>query len=419
MTGIRNPNRLIILLAGLQAFGPLSIDLLLPALPQIASDLKTSESDAQLSISAFLTGLFIGMIFHGPLSDKYGRRRLLLSGIGIYVIATLGCLLAGCAAHLVAWRFVQALGGAAASVLGRAIVRDLFPLNQAARALSLMHMVTMVAALLSPLVASYVLMIATWRWLFVGLLVFSASLLVIIALRIPETHTGASRGSEISAVFKAYLAIGKQPLALGYILCMSLCFAGMFAYITVSSFVFIDFFGLTPQQYAWLFGANIIGIMAFVFINSRLVQRLGTQRMLHIGAGICALAGLVLVTTSLLGIAGFWLIAIGLFAHISCTGILGANCTASLMNIYSNNAGAAAGLAVATQFGLGALASVIISRLYDGTPLFMSLLVGSTGMLSLTALLLTHSGHDPAGRAERAKYQNPSDRRPLTEKHNF
>ncbi len=391
MTGIRNPNRLIILLAGLQAFGPLSIDLLLPALPQIASDLQTSEATAQLSISAFLTGLFIGMLFYGPLSDKYGRRHLLLGGIGVYVVATLGCLLVNSADYLVAWRFVQALGGAAASVLGRTIVRDLFPLNQAARALSLMHMVTMVAALLSPLIASYVLMIATWRWLFVGLLVFSAGLLVIIALKIPETHTGSSRGSELSAVLKAYLAIGMQPVALGYIFCMSLCFAGMFAYITVSSFVFIDFFGLTPQQYAWLFAANIIGIMLFVLINSRLVQKLGTQRMLYIGAGICALAGLVLVAASLLGIAGFWLIAVGLFAHISCTGVLGANCTASLMNLYSNNSGAAAGLAIAIQFGLGALASIIVSRLYDGTPLFMSLLVGITGMLSLAALLLTRS----------------------------
>ncbi|MDC1435817.1 multidrug effflux MFS transporter [Gammaproteobacteria bacterium] len=389
MHNLAKPHRLIPLLAGLQAFGPLSIDMYLPALPAIARDLSTTETIAQQSVTSFLIGLFIGLLFYGPLSDKYGRQKLLIGGITLYLFASIACMQVNTAENLLIWRFIQALGGASATVIGRAIIRDIFPVHEAARALSLMHLVTMLATLSAPLLASYVLLIGTWRWLFAGLIAYSAVLLFLTVLKIPETHQGNSRKSSIAGVYLAYLKIMCEIKALGYILCMSICFAGMFAYLTVSSFVFIDFFGLTPQQYAWVFSLNIIGVMALVILNARLVTVVGTQNMLNYFALLCGFSGLLLLFSGFTGIGGIWLVILGLFGFISCTGVLGANCIASLMRLYPDNAGAAAGLAVAAQFGLGALLSLLVSNLYDGTDFYMSIVVGLCGIGSLIALLLT------------------------------
>lgn len=392
MSSVANPKRLIVLLAALVAFGPLSIDMYLPSLPLIAQDLQASESSIQLTISAFLVGLFIGMLFYGPLSDKYGRRMLLLGGISLYLVASIGCMMASSAEWLIATRFLQALGAAAASVLARAIVRDLFPLNEAARVLSLMHLVTMIATLVAPLVGGYLILISSWRALFVVLFIFAAIMLLASVWKIPETHHGDSRRATVLAAFKAYLHIGLQPVAIGYILCMALTFAGMFAYITASPFIYIDYFGVSAQNYAWLFSLNIGGIIVLVSLNARYVGRFGTQKLLVAGASLAAASGLLLVFAGVTGVGGLPLIVAALLGFVSVTGVLGANCMASLLSRYSDRAGAAAGLAVACQFGLGALASSAASALHDGTPVPMALIIGLTGCGSLAALALTRRG---------------------------
>ncbi|SFX18882.1 Bcr/CflA family multidrug efflux MFS transporter [Marinospirillum alkaliphilum] len=389
MVTITQPHRLIVLLAALVAFGPLSIDMYLPSLPLIAEELSASQADIQLTISSFLVGLFIGMLFYGPLSDKVGRRPLLLGGICLYLLASIGCLLASSAEWLIAARFLQALGAAAASVLARAIVRDLFPLNEAARVLSLMHLVTMIATLMAPLIGGYLILLTGWRSLFVVLFVFAALVLLACIWKIPETHHGSSRGSSLAAVFKAYGLILLHPVALGYILCMSLTFAGMFAYITASPFVYIDYFGISPQTYAWLFSLNIGGIILLVSLNARYVGRLGTQRLLWLAAALAASSGLLMLTAGITGWGGLPLIVVALLGFVSVTGVLGANCMASLLSHFPERAGAAAGIAVACQFGLGAVASGLVSWLHDGSPLAMALVIGATGLGSLVALTLT------------------------------
>lgn len=391
MTVVTHPHRLIVLLAALVAFGPLSIDMYLPSLPMIAEDLMATQAEIQLTISSFLIGLFIGMLFYGPLSDKVGRRPLLLGGITLYLLASIACFLAVSADWLIASRFLQALGAAAASVLARAIVRDLFPLNEAARVLSLMHLVTMVATLIAPLIGGYLILVTGWRALFIVLFVFAALVLLFSVWKMPETHHGSARGSSFLAVYKAYGLILLQPVAVGYILCMSLTFAGMFAYITASPFVYIEYFGVQPQVYAWLFSLNIGGVIVLVSLNARYVGRFGTQRLLWLGAGLAAASGLVLLLSGVTGLGGLPLIILGLLGFVSVTGVLGANCMASLLSRFPDQAGAAAGIAVATQFGLGALASSLVSVLHDGTPLAMGLIIGLLGCGSLLALLLTRN----------------------------
>ena len=377
------------LLAGLAAFTPLAIDLYLPALPQIAEELSASEASVQVSVSVYLAGLFVGMLLFGPLSDKYGRKRLVLGGIALYALASLGCALAETVDDLLNWRFIQATGGAASAMLMRTIVRDLFSLAESARALSLMFLITMIAALAAPVLGSLVLVVGSWRWLFVGLAAFAAALFCLFARMVPETHHGESRGSSLATVFRAYALVVAEPRAMGYILCASLCFAGMFAYIAVSPFVFIEFFGLSPRAYALVFAANIAGVMALTFVNARWVGLVGPQRMLRHAAVPLLASCAVLLLSAAFGIYGFWMIAGGLFGFVSCTGVLGANCTASLMSLFPENAGAATGLAVAAQFGLAALMSTAASGLYDGTPFAMTLMVALCGLASIAALTLT------------------------------
>lgn len=379
---------LIILLAALVAFAPLSIDMYLPSLPELAKDLAANDTEVQHSISVFLVGLCLGMLFYGPLSDRFGRRPLLLGGIGLYVIASLGCALAASAEQLLIWRALQAIGGAAASVLARAIVRDLFPLQEAARVLSLMQLVTMLATLVAPLLGSYLMQVAGWRAIFIFLLMFAAICALAVWARIPESHRGEARGHSLGSAFAAYLTILGTPRALGLMLCMGLSFSGMFAYITSSPFVFIEHFGFSPQQYALLFGTNIAGVMVATFLNARLVRRLGPDAMLRYGSAVSALAGVSLLLTTIIEGAGWPVIALGLLAFVSVTGMLGANSVASLMALFPQRAGAAAALAVAGQFGLGALASTVVGGLHDGTPLPMSVVVAICGIGSFAALRL-------------------------------
>ncbi|MBR9884304.1 MAG: Bcr/CflA family multidrug efflux MFS transporter [Oceanospirillales bacterium] len=389
MTAIERPHRLIVLLAALQAFGPLSIDMYLPGLPLIAQDLAGSESSVQMTISAFLIGLFIGMLFYGPLSDKLGRRKLLLGGITLYAIASLGCAFASEIEQLVALRFAQAIGGAAASVLGRAIVRDLFPVEESARVLSLMHLVTMLATLAAPLFGGYMLILAGWRSLFIVLMLFATITLLFTAWKIPETHVGESRNASILKVFSAYFRIAQHRHAIGYILCMSLTFAGMFAFITASPFVYINYFGIEPTHYAWLFSLNIAGVILFVTLNARFVKRVGTQPILMAASTLAACAGTLLLLCGLTGFGGLVTVVIGVLAFVGVTGLIGANCMASLLARYPQQAGAAAGLAVSTQFGLGALSSSLAGSLHDSTPLPMALIMGLCGIGALSALMLT------------------------------
>ncbi|WP_212632041.1 Bcr/CflA family multidrug efflux MFS transporter [Pseudomonas sp. KB-10] len=389
MSFVDKPRRLIVLLAALVAFGPLSIDMYLPSLPLIASSLEASEGRVQLSISLFLAGFSMGMLFYGPLSDCYGRRRLLLGGIVLYIFASLGCALAASVEQLLLWRVLQAFGGAAASVLGRVIVRDLFPLNDAARVLSLMQQVTMIATLLAPILGSYLILLEGWRAVFIFLLVFAGVCLVLVLWRIPETHPLAARGTSVLNAFRAYGEIARQPQALGYILCMGLAFGGMFAFITASPFVYIQYFGVSAQHYAWLFALNIAGIMIMSFINARMVGRLGAQRMVCLGAAVALLSGLALLAVTAGGRGTLTALVLCLLVYVSVTGMLGANCLACLMALFPRQAGAAAGLAVASQFAIGTLCSALVGALYDGTPWPMALVVGLSGMGVMLAYRLS------------------------------
>lgn len=375
----------LVLLAALVAFGPLSIDLYLPSLPTIAENLNVPEAKVQWSISGFLVGFCIGMLFYGPLSDRYGRKTILLIGIFLYLLSSLACFMATSATQLVAFRVIQALGGGAASVLARAMVRDLLPLDQAAHTLSIMHVVTMVAPLVAPLVGGYLMLWFGWRSLFLVLFIF-ALICFIAVLFIKETHSVDQRGGSLVKAFTAYWHILLDKNALGYILCMGLTFAGMFAYITGSSFVFIKYFGVPDQYFGWIFGCNIVGVMVVTFTSSQFVKRFGPRPPLRIGTTVACVAGALLLLAAYFEVGGMWSIMLCVICFISVTGLVGANCVACLMSLYPKQAGAASALAVAAQFGLGFIASFVVSLLHFQGAMNMALVMAFCGFTGFMAL---------------------------------
>lgn len=386
--------RFILLLGALVAFGPLAIDLYLPALPAIASGLAATPEAVQLSITVFLAGFGLGMLFYGPISDRYGRRKVMLSGIALFVLASLACVMATGVEQLIAARFIQSLGGGAASVLARAVVRDVYTPTEAIRKLSLMAMVTAIAPLLAPLIGSALLAGFGWRGTFAAILLWGILSFVVVWRQLPETLPAERRGQlSLGGAFAAYFHLLLDPLALGLLLAGGMSFAAMFAYITASPFYFIELQQFSPAAYSALFAANAVGIFAANYINSRLAKSKGAAVMAGVGSA-CGFSGALLLCLAA-GLSNVLPAVIGaLFIVVSMTGLLGANCVGLLMARYPQNAGAAAALFGSSQFGFGMWASAAVSYYHDGSgrPMAWVILVCSAASL-LGYLLFRHSQH--------------------------
>lgn len=392
--------RLIFLLGALAACGPLSIDMYLPALPSMAAGFGVAQGIVQTTLTTFLVGFALGMLLYGPLSDAYGRRPVLLAGVILYAAASLCCALAPTIPTLAGLRFVQALGAGAASVLARAIARDAHAPADAARVLSFLQIVSSVGPLLAPLIGGQLLLLGGWRAVFAVLTAYGAMSAVLVARRVPETWPRAKRRpAALRQSFFAYGRLLTDPTALAYLLCGGMPFAAMFAYIAGTPFVYIDYYHVAPQHYGFFFAANIVGLVGGNLLNAKWVGRRGTLPMISGAAAIACAAALVTGLACLTGWGGLPLLAGALFFVVSTTGVLGANCVTELMHRYPGNAGAAAALFGAVQFGLGALSGSVLGLLSDGTPLALGGVIAACGLCTLLGRGLLMRVHDrPAAR---------------------
>jgi DHA1 family bicyclomycin/chloramphenicol resistance-like MFS transporter len=399
----RSDRRLILLLGALAACGPLSIDMYLPSLPSLAAAFGTTAAAAQITLTSFMLGFSLGMLVYGPLSDAYGRRPVLLGGIVLYTLASVGCALSFSIDSLVMMRFLQALGAGSASVLARAIARDAHAPSDAARVLSMLAIVTSIGPLLAPLIGGQLLLLGGWRAVFVTLTLFGTLCAVATYLRVPETWPREKRAS--SALGRSFAAYGRlltDPVTWGHMLCGGMAFASMFAYITATPFVYIDYFHVKPQHYGFFFGLNIIGIIGWNVVNTRLVGPLGSLKLISIASFVSVIAALATALVCITGWGGLWSIVGCLFFVVGVVGLLSANCTTDLMHRYPHNAGAAAAVFGAVQLALGALASLAVGMLHDGTPKGMGIVIAVTGLLTFAGRTLVLRWHGTPVRASRA-----------------
>lgn len=381
----RSPRSLIVLLSALVAFGPLSIDMYLPSLPAIATDLSTHVSAVQKTITIFLIGFSVGMLIYGPLSDRYGRKKLLVIGMCIYILSTLGCIFVEKVEHLQLLRLFQALGGASASVLARALVRDLFSNAEIPKILSLMHIITMIATLIAPLLGALLIEHFHWTAIFIFLLIYSLACMLwtLLSIQAPAPM-GQSNG-----VISNYKIVLSNRYAWAFILCNGFSFGGMFAYITASSFVFIHYYDFSPRQYALLFACNIFAIIVFTSINTRALKYTSSFQLLKIMAMISCCSGIYLAVITLLKLDAVVYQIMGLVVYVGVTGAIGTNTMSNLLQLLPQQAGTASGLSVSMQFAMGALLSYIVSLFFiDNHPASMNIVMSCAACLCLISLML-------------------------------
>ncbi|KPF87757.1 hypothetical protein IP70_02150 [alpha proteobacterium AAP38] len=353
----------VVVMGFLTMFGPMAIDMYLPALPSIGADLHADQAAVQMTLSIFLIGYGAGQLLWGPLGDRYGRKGPAAIGVALFILASAGCALAPDIWSLTAWRFLHGVGACAAPVIARAMVRDSFDRDRGASVMSLMMLVMGVAPMLAPLAGGQVLDHVGWRGIFWCLCVFG--LLAGLGL-LTVKETARPVGYRSGGLLSNYALLLLDRRFMGYALSSGFVFAGMFAYISGTPFVYIEHFGVAPEHFGFLFGINVVALMIANVVNSRLVLRFGVDRMM--GWGILATAGIgaVLIVTGGFGIGGVFGVAIPLFFYLGALGLVGANGMAGSLAAFPHMAGTASSLSGALQLTIGAVAGGIVGALSTG-----------------------------------------------------
>ncbi|MCC7372571.1 MAG: Bcr/CflA family multidrug efflux MFS transporter [Chloroflexi bacterium] len=389
--------KLVLILGALGAFGPLSIDMYLPALPALTHDFGTGASEVQLTLSAFFFGLALGQAIVGPLSDALGRRRPLLIGLGAYALASLLCATAPNIWALVGFRFVQGFAGAAGMVVSRAIVRDLYTGVAAARFMSVLMLVGGLAPILAPILGGQLLQFSPWQGIFLFLALFGGLLWVAIERGLGETLPAGRRQTEgLRGTLVTFRTLLTDRRFMGYAVACGLAIAAMFSYISGSSFVFQSVYGVSPQTFSFIFGGNAIGLLIMGQVNGRLVGRVAPIRMLTIGLCAAAVGGLTLLLVVLSGdlLQGVGLFAIvpSLFLVVASLGLIMPNATVLALSGSPKTAGAASALLGVLQFSLGAGVAPIVGMGGAATALPMALLIAVLELCALGALAVLTFG---------------------------
>ncbi|MEU5696204.1 multidrug effflux MFS transporter [Actinosynnema sp. NPDC020468] len=362
--------RLLLLLGALSTFGPLSIDLYLPALPALARQLHASEDAAQWSISACMVGLAVGQLFIGPLSDRVGRKRPLLIGVATYAVASLLCATAPSITTLVLLRLVQGLAGSAGMVVVEAMVRDLYEGRRMARILSLLMLVGGSAPIVAPVLGGQLLYVTDWRGLFVVLAAISA-LLLIAVVALPETLVpGLRHAGGLRRARAGYAAVVRDRMFVGCTLGTSIGSIALFVYISISAFVLEGGYGVSPQVFSLIFAVNSVGLVLGGWLNSLLLRRFTPEQLL-VAESLVAVGASAVATVAALLHAPLAVFLPILFLTIMSGGLASPNATALALERHPANAGTAAALFGSTGFLFGAVFAPLAS-------------LGGTGAVAMT-----------------------------------
>ncbi|MFI9461296.1 multidrug effflux MFS transporter [Streptomyces xiamenensis] len=365
-----------LILGSLSALPALSIDMYLPALPDVTEDLNTGAATVQLTLTACLLGLGLGQLIVGPMSDQLGRRRPLLVGMVCYVAASLACAVAPTVEILTACRAIQGVAGAAGIVIARAVVRDMFDGLAMARFFSTLMLISGAAPILAPVFGGQLLRLTDWRGVFLTLAVAGLVLTLIVARWLPETLPADKRdGGGVGAALRAMGGLFKDRVFTGYLLVGSLTFAALFAYVAASPFVVQEIYGASPQTFSLLFMVNSIALVAVSQINGKiLVGRVSFNRIIGIGLTLLILVSVVLLllTGGVFGEAGLVAVSIGLFFLMGLMALVLPNANSEGLMRAPHAAGSASALLGASQFFIGAIASPLVGVAGEDTAVPMA-----------------------------------------------
>lgn len=378
-------------LGGLTALPPLSMDMYLPALPEVTTALHSPAATIQLTLTACLAGMALGQLVIGPMSDKWGRRRPLLIGMIVYVLATAICALAPTAELLIAFRLLQGLAGAAAIVIARAVVRDLYDGVEMARFFSTLMLISGTAPIIAPLIGGQVLRFADWRGVFVILTAVGLVLTLMVWRGLGETLPRERRQTGgVGAALRTMRGLLGDRVFAGYMLAGGFAFAVLFSYIAASPFVVQEIYGASPQAFSLLFGVNSVGLIAVGQINGKLlVGRVRLDNALAVGLGIITVASvaLLLMSAGVFGEVGLVPIAAALFVLMSAMGLVLPNTNAQALMRTPHAAGSASALLGTSSFLVGAIASPLVGIAGEDTAVPMALVQLVCAFLSVACFL--------------------------------
>ncbi|MFI7497431.1 multidrug effflux MFS transporter [Streptomyces sp. NPDC049687] len=380
-----------LVLGGLTATPPLSMDMYLPALPEVTRSLHAPAATVQLTLTACLAGMALGQLVVGPMSDKWGRRRPLLAGLAVYVVATVLCVLAPTVELLIAFRLAQGLAGAAGIVIARAVVRDLYDGVAMARFFSTLMLISGVAPVVAPLIGAQILRVTDWRGVFAVLTVVGLALAALVWARLPETLEPVERhaGGVGEALRSMRRLLADLPFT-GYMLSGGFAFAALFAYISASPFVVQEIYGASPQTFGLLFGANSVGLVVVGQINGKvLVGRVSLDKVLAFGLTVVALAAtaLLLMAAGVFGEVGLVPVAAALFVLMSAMGVSLPNAqTLALMRV-RHSAGSASALLGTSSFLIGAIASPLVGIAGEHTAVPMAVVQLVAALVALACFV--------------------------------
>src|SRR5215208_3320849 len=381
--------RMIVVLGALVALGPLTIDMYLPALPKIADDLGVSSSVAQLTLTGTLAGLALGQLIVGPLSDSLGRRRPLMAGIVLHMVASLLCLFAPSITLLGVARGLQGMGAAAAMVVAIAVVGDLFEESQAATAMSRLMLILGVAPVVAPSLGAAVLLKASWHWVFAALVVLAGALLLLAALALPETlPVSHRRPLKVRGIGATYAELLRDARFVILVLVGALGMSGLFAYIAGASFVLQGHYGLGQQAFALVFGAGAVALIGATQFNVVLLRRFAPQTIVLWALVGASLAGVVFVGLSFAHVGGLLAFVLPVWVILAAMGLVIPNAPAVALSRHPDAAGTAAAVLGAGQFGLGAAVAPLVGVLgNDEVALALVMTVGMViALLALVAV---------------------------------
>ncbi|HDZ4293189.1 TPA: multidrug effflux MFS transporter [Campylobacter jejuni] len=381
--------KLIIILALMSSIAPLSTDMYLPALSHVEQSFQTNSFLTQLSIASFFIAFALGQLIYGPLSDIFGRKIPALVGIFFFIVSSLFCVIIDDIYAFIALRFFEALGGCAGVVIARAIVNDLFEIKEAAGIFALMMVFSSLAPMLSPTFGGILLEYFSWHSIFatlftLGILLF---LMILFGLKESAPHLKNKKFSHHEAM-KSYKFVLSDKRFLVYILCASFALAAMFAYITGSSFVFTQFFGLSEQKFALLFGANALGFVICANINARLVLKYESEKILAKALMIMFISTVILLVNAFFH-PNFLLFELSIFTSIVMLGFIAPNTTTLAMARFKEHSGTASAVLGTVQFGFAGFISFVVGAIDANTPIILAFVMCACVLVANGVYFLT------------------------------
>ena len=382
--------RLIVIMGLLTAIGPLSIDMYLPAFPAIAKSLNTTISEVTLSLSSFFIAVSAGQLLYGPLLERFGRKKPLYIGLSVYLLASAGCALAQSVNVLITLRLVQAVGGCAGMVAARAMVRDLFHVKENAKVFSLLMLVVSVSPIIAPTLGGYITSALGWRYVFAMLSFVVVIILVGTYFFLPESKRPDPNFSlRPVPIIRNFASVLRHPHFITYALTGAVSYAGLYAYVGGSPYVFMEMYKVTEPQFGWIFAIIAMGLIGASQVNTFVLKRHDSEKIIKVASFCQVIIGTSLVWLTIFGLSNLFLTVFLIFIFLGCQGFIFPNATALALAPLGHNAGNASALIGAIQMTIGACASAVVGLVQNHTALPMAAVM--TGC-SIVACLVFNLG---------------------------